>query len=428
MIKALFTSLLPVLLIYCQSKTDKKLFHPDSDYLHYGSYKVNFYSAKPDTQSSQNRNRIGYYNYKPIPYRTVAVNPREILIGSVLFIPQAVGTPLPDGSYHDGYFIAHDILTVNDKKTIAFFTEYDQNGNNSFTGSNKILPLSDIDIYLVHGVMEKVINLQYKYQYQPEKIKQTYQMTWNDLEKLMQEAKVKFKIISERVEYLSERGKGTPYVMFHLGEGPGNKIDPDPLIDTGRTDCMTFCEYILALAISDNYNQMFNNLQKIRYKDGKIDFTSRNHYTIADWLPNNSWLLYDATKEIGGNLCKPASKTINRKELFLNAGLLETEIKDIIPVQKLTVKYISAVDLLKIENNLKGGEIASIITKKSGIFSAHMGIIVRDQWDNMIFRHASSLERNMQVIDQRFDEIVDSIRQSKTRIGMIFMRVREDIF
>ena len=54
--------------------------------------------------------------------------------------------------------------------------------------------------------------------------------------------------------------------------------------------------------------------------------------------------------------------------------------------------------------------------------------LVRDEWDNIIFRHASSLEKNLQVMDQRFEEIVDQIKKSKSRIGMIFMRVREDIF
>ena len=97
-------------------------------------------------------------------------------------------------------------------------------------------------------------------------------------------------------------------------------------------------------------------------------------------------------------------------------------------LQTITKKYIPASHLLAIKQKLKGGEIVSIITKKAGIFSAHMGIIIKDDWENIIFRHASSLNKNMQVIDQRFEEIVASIKKSKSRIGMIFMRVRENKF
>jgi 3D (Asp-Asp-Asp) domain-containing protein len=42
------------------------------------------------------------------PYRTAAVDPRVIKLGSKLFIPELKGTKLPDGTIHDGYFWAHD--------------------------------------------------------------------------------------------------------------------------------------------------------------------------------------------------------------------------------------------------------------------------------------------------------------------------------
>lgn len=44
----------------------------------------------------------------PTPYRTVAVDPRYVKLGSKIYIPQLKGTVLPDGSTHDGIFIAND--------------------------------------------------------------------------------------------------------------------------------------------------------------------------------------------------------------------------------------------------------------------------------------------------------------------------------
>lgn len=55
----------------------------------------------------------GVQGYQLVPFRTIAVDKTQIPIGSVLFIPEAVGTTftLSDGSkwVHDGYFFAADV-------------------------------------------------------------------------------------------------------------------------------------------------------------------------------------------------------------------------------------------------------------------------------------------------------------------------------
>lgn len=42
------------------------------------------------------------------PYRTIAIDPRYIKLGSTIYIPQLKGTHLPDGTIHDGIFVAND--------------------------------------------------------------------------------------------------------------------------------------------------------------------------------------------------------------------------------------------------------------------------------------------------------------------------------
>jgi len=72
-----------------------------------------------DTDVSKTRFRLafgpygdGVEDYKLIPYRTIAVDPKYFPYGSVIYIPRARGNKitLPDGSvtYHDGYFFAGD--------------------------------------------------------------------------------------------------------------------------------------------------------------------------------------------------------------------------------------------------------------------------------------------------------------------------------
>ena len=54
----------------------------------------------------------GVQGYALVPFRTVAVDPGVIPIGSVLFIPDAVGVPFTSEGrelVHDGYFFAADV-------------------------------------------------------------------------------------------------------------------------------------------------------------------------------------------------------------------------------------------------------------------------------------------------------------------------------
>jgi 3D (Asp-Asp-Asp) domain-containing protein len=51
---------------------------------------------------------IGSTGCPLIPYRTVAVDPRFVKLGTTIYIPQLKGAKLPDGTVHDGLFIASD--------------------------------------------------------------------------------------------------------------------------------------------------------------------------------------------------------------------------------------------------------------------------------------------------------------------------------
>lgn len=389
-------------------------FDSDSYYLQRGSLQFTvFNSDKSDILDPS------YHFYKTIEARTVAVDPTKILPGSVVYIPLAAGIKLNDGTYHDGYFLAHRVLKNNLKDGIAVFADSEQN-------SFKNISAKKIDVYAVRGIMAKTMQTRFQLKYNKNKDKQTYQMVASDFTKLMQQGNKDYPEISQRIQYYSQRGLGTPYLIFNLGEGAESNPDPDPTIDFSRTDCMTFCEHTLALAISDNYREMYNNLQKIRYKNGDIRYVMRNHYTIADWLPNNSWLLKDVTAEIAPGMTKKMTKTIDHPGFYKTNGVPENELKGAPGVDKITVDYVPVDNLLKIKDKLQGGEIVSIVTTHPAVISAHMGIIIRDQWNNLIFRHASSPDKTNQVMDERFEDYISNLKDSKTRVGMLFMRARDD--
>jgi 3D (Asp-Asp-Asp) domain-containing protein len=51
---------------------------------------------------------VGRLGCALVPYRTIAVDPRFVKLGSTISIPQLKGTKLPDGTIHDGLFVAND--------------------------------------------------------------------------------------------------------------------------------------------------------------------------------------------------------------------------------------------------------------------------------------------------------------------------------
>lgn len=50
----------------------------------------------------------GIEGYILVPYRTIAADPAFLKVGTALFIPNALGEALPDGTKHDGYFLVAD--------------------------------------------------------------------------------------------------------------------------------------------------------------------------------------------------------------------------------------------------------------------------------------------------------------------------------
>ena len=214
----------------------------------------------------------------------------------------------------------------------------------------------------------------------------------------------------------------TPYVHGCLGEGDRGKYDNDPLIDLSRVDCMTFCEQVLALAISKNYQDTFHNLQKIRYQHGTIGFITRNHFVMADWLPHNQWLLRDVTQAWGGALCKEMVKTIDRQEFASSLGCDDS--KNFPPPQRLTIKYLPKKHLSTLADRLRGSEIMVLITKREGIFASHLGFIIKDKDGSLIFRHASLIHKK--VIDEPFNQLYRRLQEDQNTAGSVIVKVRED--
>lgn len=252
--------------------------------------------------------------------------------------------------------------------------------------------------------------------------KRLYQLTPPEINALLQHVIDNYSTTTEKIAVYSGLALGTPYARDCLGEGTEGRWDKDPLIDFTRVDCLTFCEQILALAISTDYNDTFKNLQKIRYRNGTIGFNTRNHFVMADWITNNQWLLKNATEEHCSLLCKEMIKTIDRRNFAASKGCADTN--GFPPAERVEIHYLPKHHLLSRASGLKGSEIMVLITTREGIFASHLGFIVRKDDGSLVFRHASSLHNK--VIDEPLEQLSRRMLEDQEIAGSVVFAVRNN--
>ncbi|MBA3537379.1 MAG: DUF1460 domain-containing protein [Tatlockia sp.] len=116
----------------------------------------------------------------------------------------------------------------------------------------------------------------------------TEQTTNQDIHKLYQALdKIQPTNMASRLDYISAKFLGKPYLLGALGEGPDARFDQTPSYRTDAFDCDTYVTTVLALTLAKNEQSFKRCMKKIRYKGGKVDFITRNHFISLDWNPNN---------------------------------------------------------------------------------------------------------------------------------------------
>lgn len=194
--------------------------------------------------------------------------------------------------------------------------------------------------------------------------------------------------ITDRIAYYSRLFLGMPYSWTATGDGEWALLENQPLYNLDSTNCMVYCEHVLALSISDSWDNFFNNLQQIRYQNGIMGMRTRNHYTMADWLPENRWLLSNVSNKVGGQYTRTLTRTISHRTFFRDKGI--RDLRYIKPDRTLKVDYIPLKDLEAVENRFQNGDILALLfANKEDIFSAHMLIMIKNE-RGMFIREASN--------------------------------------
>ncbi|MGP8330434.1 MAG: N-acetylmuramoyl-L-alanine amidase-like domain-containing protein [Methanosarcinaceae archaeon] len=226
----------------------------------------------------------------------------------------------------------------------------------------------------------------------------------------------------EKMVYYSGRFMNAPYKLQCQGDGEYAKYEKWPLLNFKTLNCMTYCETVLGLALSDYYEEMFNILQHIRYRQGIIGMASRNHYTMADWLPANSWCLDDVSRLVAGDDTAELTRTISHQTFFRNKKIHDIPVY--LPDRTVTIDYVPFEKLPEHETELKSGDIVALIMDRPAIFSAHMLMIIKKDGQTY-FRHASMSAGK--ILDNLFTDYIAEKSKKPRYLGMSFMRVKEEI-
>jgi hypothetical protein len=255
--------------------------------------------------------------------------------------------------------------------------------------------------------------------------KKFHEMNHQEIDRIIRQTSQLNLTITEKMNVLSEYFLGMPYNLTCVGDGPYALLEDWPLANFKETNCMAYCEHVLALAISDNWDNFFNNLQHIRYKDGLIGMKTRNHYTMADWLPENNWILKDVSKEVGGADTREVTRTISHLRFFQNKGM--DDMTYVLPDRRITLSYIPLDALAKVKDKTRTGDILALIyADKEDIFSAHMLMIAEKDGKKMIRESSNS---KMSTFDTEYDVWVqEKLQQSPPKyMGLAFMRVHDEL-
>lgn len=164
------------------------------------------------------------------------------------------------------------------------------------------------------------------------------------------------------------------------------------VLDLHDADCVTWIERVFSQALTDNWRDAYRLQFRLRFSGGDRRFVNVNHYPLADWLPNNSWLVEDITDQLGVSVAQLDVVT-NRKQKFLDQAITADDGTDLSqadqlsgPEVSLTTSYVPADQLETALLNVRSGDLVFFIADfpdpTEGVSRPrcmHQGIIHKEQ-------------------------------------------------
>lgn len=210
--------------------------------------------------------------------------------------------------------------------------------------------------------------------------------------------------LHERMKHLARKNLDQPYEIYLLGEYPAEIYDRQPLYVLDKSDCVVFTEHVLAMALGHDWQSFFSILQRIRYKDGVIGYTTRNHYGDYDWGPSNSWLADNITEKLGAERIVLDTMHVKKGKFFAKHN-----VPYYMPEDSMIWSYIPMDAMPGILDKLQTGDIINVVRGyKNNCWVGHFGIVIKDD-DGTVYMLHSTTPR---VKQQPYTEVLEKINAS----------------
>ena len=189
--------------------------------------------------------------------------------------------------------------------------------------------------------------------------------------------------LTARLEYFSRMMKGTPYRLGPMGESYLDSIENKPLVYMDSVDCVTYLEHVLAMALAPNENEIFNTLQKIRYKGGKIGYATRKHYLLADWVGEGK---FARPMQVAGDTI--VKRTMPKQEFFRSK-----KIKYDTPDAPMDLRYLPYNRAVEMASKPYAGPLmvtgVAFVAGANNLDATHTGFVIFRNGELPKLRHAA---------------------------------------
>lgn len=225
-----------------------------------------------------------------------------------------------------------------------------------------------------------------------------------------------------------------PYVAHTLDL---NMEEEKLVVNTRELDCTTFVENVLALTLcaqrgETKFTDFENQLQQIRYRNGKVEYTRRLHYFTL-WIEDNTRMGYVTKVE---SQYMPFTAVQHVKADYMSKHVKDYAmlaahpewlegIKDMESI--ITGNYYRYIPKKNINNSnilrqtIKNGDIIAILTKKKGLDTSHIGIAVWGK-DGLHLMNASSIHKKVVIEPMVLQKYME---KHPSQIGIRLCRVVE---
>jgi hypothetical protein len=197
--------------------------------------------------------------------------------------------------------------------------------------------------------------------------------------------------LESRVQLVSGWFLRRPYEENPLDGGPASLELFFIFFD--RFDCVTYVETVLALSRARTTARFFFELRHLRYKGGRVDWFTRNHF-MTEWLRRNEerGAIADLTR--GRDMIK---KTRTLKGV---AGLQPEES---------TFRFFPKRSFARVRPKIRTGDVMMFVSTKKHLDVFHMGILIR-KGDQILMRHATRSAGK--VVEQDVNEFLEANRMT----------------